>query len=137
MAHPIQGIGKPLLAVIPEFRIHAKHVRPNAGCRLLLRLKGSQNLIELCGMPSRMTGTTEPAWHFDDAEDHVQIDLPDLSAGVKASFTGDSVQIRRTDGSGEVLFEVPQLYSTIAAEGSRLEVWSSSSFPVVMWVLHW
>ena len=68
---------------------------------------------------------TEPAWRFQDAKNHVQIDLPDLSAGVKASFTGDSVHIRSAHGSGEVLFEVPQLYSTIDAESSRLEVWGS------------
>ena len=74
-----------------------------------------------------MTGTVEAAWRFQDAKDHVQIDLPDLTAAVKASFTGDSVQIRSTHGSGEVLFEVPQLYSTIDAESSRLEVWGSFS----------
>ena len=70
-----------------------------------------------------MTRTTKPAWCFEDAGDHVQIDLPGLSAGVKADFTGDSVQVRSTHGSGEILFEVSQLYSTIDAEGSRLEVW--------------
>lgn len=94
-------------------------------------MKASQNFLDDYRMPSRMTVMTEPAWRFEDAKDHVQIDLPVLSAGLKASFTGDSVQVRRTDGSGEVLFEVPQLYSTIDPEGSRLEVRSFSNFPVV------
>jgi hypothetical protein len=68
-----------------------------------------------------MAGGSKPAMQFRDAGDYALIDLPELSTAVQASFTGDSVHIRSTDGAKTVVFEVLQLYSTIDAEHSRLE----------------
>lgn len=73
-------------------------------------------------MQCKMTGTKESTMQFKDAGDYVQVDLPDLSTDGKASFTGDSVHIKSADHSGRFLFEVAQLYSTIDAEHSRMEI---------------
>ena len=69
-----------------------------------------------------MTGTQGSTVQFKDAGDYVQVDLPDLSTDGKASFTGDSVHIKNANGSGKPLFMVAQLYSTIDAEHSRMEL---------------
>ena len=68
-----------------------------------------------------MAGGSKPALRFRDAGDYALIDLPELSTAVQASFTGDSVHVRSTDGAKNAVFEVLQLYSTIDAERSRLE----------------
>ena len=73
-------------------------------------------------MPRTMSKVSEPSYGFKDAEDHVQIDLPELSNDVTVNFTGDSLQLKSSDGSKDLVFEVPQLYSTIDVERSRLEV---------------
>lgn len=71
---------------------------------------------------ARMAGETSTAWRFEDAQDSAHIDLPGVGTAVRATFSGDSVRVVSTDKPETVLFEVPQLYSTIDADRSRLEV---------------
>lgn len=68
-----------------------------------------------------MEGELQHSWRFKDNPEYAQILFPRLSTGAKATFTGDSVRVYSPDQQEETLFHIPQLYSTIDADQSRIK----------------